>query len=141
MLRSLLAEKMRKEQISARDAARQIGISHTTVNRVIAGDIPNVDNLVAISNWLGVSVPTVLGVETGTKDDVAARVALLIEAAPGLRTLFSSLVEDYQAGRLTSEDVEDILAYAAYRTQRKGITDEQRKAKDVLSEGDRGGNR
>jgi transcriptional regulator with XRE-family HTH domain len=126
MLRSLLAEKMRKEQFSARDAARQIGISHTTVNRVLDGDIPNVENLVAISNWLGVSVATALGVETGTKDDVAARVALLIEAEPRLKQLFGSLVKGYQDGRLTSEDIEDIFAYAAYRIQRKGNSDEQR---------------
>lgn len=140
MLRSLLAEKMRKEQISARDAARQIGVSHTTVNRVLDGDIPNVENLVSISNWLGVTVATALGVETGTKDDVAARVALLIEAEPRLKQLFGSLVKDYREGRLTSEDIEDIFAYAAYRIQRKGNTNEQRTTEDVLSEGDRGGN-
>ena len=141
MLRSLLAEKMRKEQFSARDAARQIGISHTTVNRVLDGDVPNVENLVAISNWLGVSVATVLGVETGTQDDVAARVALLIEAEPRLKQLFGSLVKDYREGRLTSEDIEDIFAYAAYRIQRKGNTDEQRTTENVLPERDRGGNR
>lgn len=140
MLRSLLAEKMRKEQISARDAARQIGVSHTTVNRVLDGDIPNVENLVAISNWLGVTVATALGVETGTKDDVAARVALLIEAEPRLKQLFGSLVKDYREGRLTSEDIEDIFAYAAYRIQRKGNTDEQRTTENALPKGDRGSN-
>ncbi len=140
MLKSLLAEKMRKDQLSARDAARQIGISHTTVNRVLDGDIPNVENLVAISNWLGITVATALGVETGTKDDVAARVALLIEAEPRLKELFGSLVKDYRDGRLTSEDIEDIFAYATYRIQRKGNTNEQRTTKDVPPEIDRGGN-
>ncbi len=120
MLRSLLAEKMRKDRLSARDAARQIGVSHTTVNRVLDGDIPNVENLVAISNWLGVTVATALGVETGTQDDVAARVALLIEAEPRLKQLFSSFVNGFQEGLLSSEDVEDILAYAVYRIQNKG---------------------
>ena len=140
MLRSLLAEKMRKEQLSARDAARQIGISHTTVNRVLDGDIPNVENLVSISNWLGVSVATALGVETGTQDDVAARVALLIEAEPRLKQLFGAFVKDYRDGRLSSEDIEDIFAYAAYRIQRKGNTDEQRTTENALPKGDRGNN-
>ena len=140
MLRSLLAEKMRKGRLSARDAARQIGVSHTTVNRVLDGDIPNVENLVSISNWLGVSVATALGVETGTQDDVAARVALLIEAEPRLKQLFGAFVKDYRDGRLSSEDIEDIFAYATYRMQRKGNTNEPRRTEDVLPEGDRGDN-
>ena len=94
MLQSLLAEKMRKEKLSARDAARQIGVSHTTVIRVLDGDVPNVENITALSNWLGISVATALGVETGTQDDVAARVALLIEAEPRLKQLFGSLVQE-----------------------------------------------
>ena len=68
-------------------------------------------------------------------------VALLIEAEPRLKQLFGSLVKDYREGRLTSEDIEDIFAYAAYRIQRKGNTDEQRTTEDVLPKGDRGGNK
>jgi hypothetical protein len=94
---------------------------------------PDVENLVSISNWLGVTVATALGVETGTQDDVAPRIALLIEAKARLKQLFGAFVKDYEDGRLTSEDIEDIFAYAAYRIRRKGNTNRPR-TEDALPE-------
>lgn len=139
MLQSLVADKMRRERLSARDAARQIGVSHTTIIRMLDGDIPNIENLVAVSKWLGVSLSNALGVASKTNDSVATRVAMIIEAEPRLGNLFSSIVQDFNDGKLGMEDIEDILAYAAFRLSKKGSSDAQ--SEDVLSQRDRGGDK
>ena len=135
MLQSLLAERMRQNRLSARDTARQIGVSHTTVIRLLNGDTPNIENLMAVSQWLGVSLATALGVESGTADNIAARMAMIMEAEPRLKELFSHIVGDYQKGDLTNDDIEDILAYAAFRLRKKDKLGDDVKSQNALPGG------
>ncbi|MDE2104481.1 MAG: helix-turn-helix transcriptional regulator [Patescibacteria group bacterium] len=41
-----------RRNISVRDAAKEIGISHATVSRTSAGKIPNIENYLRITVWL-----------------------------------------------------------------------------------------
>ena len=55
-LSTLLREKIIQENISEREASRQIGVSPTTIARVLSGDLPDLTTMIAMCDWLGVSV-------------------------------------------------------------------------------------
>ena len=60
VLSTLVNEKIRKDWISVREASRQVGVSATTMSRVLEGESVDVDTLIMICSWLGVSPSHVL---------------------------------------------------------------------------------
>ncbi|PKN99570.1 MAG: hypothetical protein CVU42_07605 [Chloroflexi bacterium HGW-Chloroflexi-4] len=119
MIVELIKEKMQKEGLSARAAALEAHVAHTTVLRAIEGRNLDLPSLNKICTWLGVSVADALS-EGGAKDEVlASKMSLLISREPKLKALFEELVSEVEAGTLNSSDVEDIVAYAGYRIKQK----------------------
>ena len=113
MLTSLLASALKSKGLSAREAAKQIGVAHTTVTRILKGkqvDLPTVE---LVSKWLGVNVSDILGVNRS--DSIAAKIALLVESSPALGGVLAEAVSQWEAGQLDEEDIREIIAYANYR--------------------------
>ena len=67
MLAQLLKEKMQKENLSLRAAASEVGVSHVTIVRALKEEPLDLDTIIAISNWLGISPSVVLGTRARRK--------------------------------------------------------------------------
>ncbi len=115
MLSNLLLTKMRERGMSARAVSREIGIAHTTLNRILAGKGADLSTLELMAKWLGVELSTIIGT---TEGDLAKQVALLIEAEPALAEVFTEAVQGVLNGKYSNKDIEDIVAYAAFRLNR-----------------------
>lgn len=119
MIVELIKDKMQKEGLSARAAAKQANVAHTTILRAIEGRNLDLPSLNKICTWLGVSVAFALS-EGGAKDEViASKMNMLISREPKLKSLFAEIISEVEAGTLSTDDVEDIVAYAGYRIKQK----------------------
>jgi transcriptional regulator with XRE-family HTH domain len=115
MLQTLLDNEMKNRRLSSRDVAQMTGLSHTTILRFLKGDQPDLKSVMKICNALGIDPQKAMGVESS---DIAVTIAALIDKHPLLGRMFESIIRDYQEGKLSEEDVNDILAYAAFRIEK-----------------------
>lgn len=119
MLARLVGEKMKKENLSLREAGSQIKTSHTTITRILEGKQIDLKTLNSVCTWLNVSAADVLS-EGGTEADVLTnKISLMVTREPKFRELFTQMVTEFEEGRLTSDEVNDIVAYAGYRMKLK----------------------
>ena len=109
MLRNLLDAKLGERRLSVRAAAKEIGVAHTTLNRVLAGGEVDLDTVVKISTWLNIRPAALLGIESNSDTDA------LLDAVPGLRDILKEIGERIAAGELGPEYLEDVTAYMRFR--------------------------
>ena len=58
---------------------------------------------------------TVLDMEDKSELGLTSKLAMLIEKEPKLAGVFSEAIDEVKAGHLYTDDLADILGYAAYR--------------------------
>jgi len=114
MLRKILESRIAEKQLSNRAAATEIGIAHTTLNRILEGGQIELDTILKIATWSGIPPATLMGIETGDND-----VNLLIAAIPGLKEVLSEAAEKVKSGELDVSALADITAYARFRVLEK----------------------
>jgi len=121
MLGKLVLEKMRERGLSARAVARECGVAHTTVNRLLDNKPVDLDTIERFSNWLGVDMATVFG---STEGDLANQISILIQMEPELGSVFGKAIDGVLNGTYSRRDIEDIVAYATFRLQpTRGVND------------------
>jgi transcriptional regulator with XRE-family HTH domain len=108
----LLKDYMKQNKLASRDIAEKAKVSHTTILHFLKGQKIDMDTFIKLCEALNINPATALGAE---EDKIPKTLALIIERNPRLGTMFTSLVEQWEDGKLTTEDVEDILNYAIYR--------------------------
>jgi len=116
VLAQMVKDKINKNGLSVREAARQIGIANTTVHSVLEGNNVRLDILQKFAEWLDVKYSTLMDIQS--EDPMLKKLAVLVEADPRLGRLFQGMIDDFELGKLTKEDVEDIMNYAEFRMHR-----------------------
>jgi transcriptional regulator with XRE-family HTH domain len=117
LLKALLTDKMKNESLSLREAAKQIGVSHTTVSRILDGSSPDIDTLVAISEWLGVSPSHIIGAYQEGHEGLSEEVSVLLEYSPELAEYIGGLAELVEKGELDPRVMEDVWMYAKFKLE------------------------
>lgn len=115
MLAKLLKTALDEREISVREAAQEMGVSHTTVHRVLNGENPAHVTLLKITNWLGTPAEAFAVVERSSVDGIAGQLLVFIEKNPKLREEFTKVLKAYREGEINEHDVEDIINYVNYR--------------------------
>ncbi|MCL4561890.1 MAG: helix-turn-helix transcriptional regulator [Chloroflexi bacterium] len=115
MLKELMDRKMKEEKLSLRKAGAQIGVAHTTIARILAGEAVDMPTMISVCNWLGVSPSNILGSEGLGNQAVASKLASILEKQPKLAEVFKEAMQRLDAGLIPEQVVSDLVAYAAYR--------------------------
>ena len=132
-LSDLMKEKIRQDQLSYREAAKKIGVAHTTVMRVIDGETTDINTLVKICNWLGVSPSHVLDAETHGTGALGARMAMVLETNPELMKVFQEALDRLDRGEIEQSTLNDIVNYATWRLLISSKKDEEPNEDQQLS--------
>lgn len=121
MLKRVLEERMRSGGLSARAVARETGLSHTTIIRILEGKNVDLDVITTICNWLGISVNNVLASDQNLdeRSTLVADIAAVVEQEPGLAEVFKDAVEEIKNGTMEPNDLRDIISYAKFKIQSK----------------------
>jgi transcriptional regulator with XRE-family HTH domain len=119
MLAKILDDEMSKRRLSVREAGKVIGVSHTTIARILAGEPADVSTLQKVCDWLGISLASALNSEGVGDDALAANIAVLLQREPKLAAVFSSMIEQVKEGNLNPNDVRDIVEYANFKIAKR----------------------
>jgi len=109
MIKSILETRMKEKKLSVRSAAKEIGIAHTTLTRMLVGGNFDLETVFKISEWVGMKPAELLGLETG--DDVS----LLVSAIPGLKEVLTEAVAKIRSGEIDISVLADITSFAKFR--------------------------
>lgn len=116
-IKDILKERRIARGLSMKELAEKVGVSEGTISRWESGDIANMrrDKIAALSDVLGISPMTILGIEEGEHyylNDEVAELAQALYERPEMRVLFDA------SRKATKEDIEqvaDILARLSTR--------------------------
>ena len=115
MLETLLINKIRDDDLSIRQAGKQIGIAHTTVIRLMEGGNCDQTTLVKVATWLNVEPSTLLDSEG--KSDLANKIAVLLEQQPKLADLLGEVLDRVVRDEIKPEAFTEIISYITFRLQ------------------------
>lgn len=119
MFRTILDNELEQRDMSIREAAREIGISHTTLIAARDGTRTlDVGTALKIAKWVGVPLSTLVeeaNPEEFEKNSLFQALQLVLQAAPELEQTFRIAADELAAGTLSLSDFKDITEYAAYK--------------------------
>ncbi len=113
ILSELVREKLSAGRLSDRAAAREIGVSPTTIGRLLKGEDIDVETLIKVCRWLKVAPASMLN--SYEPDHLADSIAAIIEVNPRLTGVLAELTDKIRAGELSPALLRDVIAYAAYK--------------------------
>ncbi len=114
MLPKMMLEKMKERNLSLREAATEIGVSHTTIARILDGKATDIDTLDAVARWMRVPLTTLLDVRT-SEGDLTERIRIAMSLYPELATAFGEIIDGILSGEVEPRVLSDVVAYAAFR--------------------------
>lgn len=123
-----LAEKLRERMdldgMSVRSAGQKIGVSHSTVARIVHGEAVDVDTLVKVCDFLNIPVESVLDVREEPEESLRD-LNLVISTEPELSQVFHKIAQGIINDEIDKTILAEIAAFANYRLEQH--TQEQNK--------------
>lgn len=116
-LGNLVKFKMKQENLSLRQAGKQAGVAHTTIDRVRNGDPLDFDTVKKISEWVGIPVSSAVDVgemKAPMVDEVAAMFSMKTEFSE----VFGKIANKIKSGELSSDILTEITAFASFRMEK-----------------------
>ncbi len=118
MLATLLDSEIKRRKITVRQAAAEMGLSHTTIYDVMKHRPLQVVTANTICKWLGVSITTALD-EPACNDTTAAAISVILRHVPELATTFIEAAEAMEKGTMAPEDLLAVIEFMAYQIHKR----------------------
>lgn len=113
-LSGLVRLKMENEHLSLRSAAEQIGVAHTTVDRVLKEEPVDLTTLEKICDWVGIPVTAVLDI-SDDNNEVMDQLSAAMALCPELSDVFTEIAEKVLKGELEQSILSEVASFASYR--------------------------
>lgn len=114
----LLKKKIETNKLSIREAARQIGVAHTTLIRSLEGNTIDIDTLIAISHWLQINPSDAMDSLITNETAKEKKIFLLFQYFPGLGEKLEQITEMIEMDGLDPKILEDVFEYIEFRLYR-----------------------
>jgi transcriptional regulator with XRE-family HTH domain len=115
LLSKLLDEELKRRGLSIRQAASEMDVAHTTLMRLLDGDMPNLDTAIKAARWLGVQPASIINAEGVGSDALASQIAAVLEMEPAMSKVFEEAMGRVRRGDMSPSTFRDLANYAAYR--------------------------
>ena len=116
LIGELLAQQMRARGMSTRDVASETGVAHTTVMRVLKGNVVSVKTLTLIAEFLRTDPGNFLTRAGGEdQEELAKNLAAIVGSEPALQEVLQNAAAKVQAGTMSADVLKEIISYAAWR--------------------------
>jgi transcriptional regulator with XRE-family HTH domain len=125
LMATLVKEKMTKDKLSFRKAGDQVGVSHTTIQRVADGEQMDLPTTQKIADWLRIPLSTLLDLDSKTDDQLAKQIAAVLYREPQLATVFGEAMKRVLTGEMQPDTFRALAQYAAFQITTQGDVNEQ----------------
>jgi cyanate lyase len=125
LMATLINEKLTKDKLSFRKAAKQVGVAHTTIQRAADGEQMDVPTTQKIADWLGIPLTTLLDLDSKTDDQLAKQIAAVLYRSPQLATVFGEAMKRVLTGEMQPDTFRALAQYAAFQIQTQGAMNAQ----------------
>jgi len=119
-LRDIVKQKMNQDKLSLRTAGDQVGVSHTTIDRVLKEKSVDLETVQKVCDWVGIPITNVLDINQANVEMVD-EVAALISLNPELKKVLRKLDNNIKIGALNPIILSEIAAFISYRMHEKLI--------------------
>ena len=117
----LLEAEMREKGLSMREAAEQIGVTHTTIARILRGRPVSVETLTNVARFLKVDPGNLLETENDA-EQLTKDILLIVGHEPALAGVMHEVAEKARSGEIPQETFRDIVRYAMWRLKESAAT-------------------
>jgi len=114
-LSEIIEDKLKKDGISIREASRQVGVSATTISRIMNKESIDVETLVRVCEWLNVSPSDIIDSELNDERAMGSRIAAILQTNPEISEVFVEALNRLEQGRLDLDTMRDIVSYATWK--------------------------
>lgn len=122
MFISILKHKLYSRNLSIRQAAREIGISHTTLQRTLSGNTLDLETLLKISRFLDIRPELTLNsMDEATLIDQV--VLLFLQSEPELLQKLYFAISQIKSNCLEISDLKEILEFITFKLRQRRVDD------------------
>jgi transcriptional regulator with XRE-family HTH domain len=114
ILSKMLREKIKDKHLSLRDTGIEIGVSHTTVARIIEGKEIDMVTVEKIAKWMNVPIATLLNVDK-PNEELWNKLQVVFSQHPELYKIFNDFIDGVMNDEVASSILTEIVAYAEFR--------------------------
>jgi transcriptional regulator with XRE-family HTH domain len=114
-LSKIVKDKLDHDTISIREAGRQIGVSATTISRILSGESIDVDTLISVCGWAGVSPSDVLDAELKDDRALGSKIASVLGTVPEVWEVFEKIINELDEGNIDLDTTRDLISYTTWR--------------------------
>ncbi len=116
ILSRVLRETIERRKLSVRQAAKEMGIAHTTLNRVLATGECEYATVLKIAKWTGVPTSTLINAPVAKdEEELTYQLNEVLSHEPRLKAVFAEAVRRLNNGEMSEEALRELVAYMAYR--------------------------
>jgi transcriptional regulator with XRE-family HTH domain len=115
MLSKLIEDKLKGDGISIREAGRQVGVSATTISRILNDESIDVHTLVSVCRWMNVSPSDVIDSELHDERAMGSRIAAILQTNPELSEVFIEALNRLEDSKLDMNTMRDLISYTTWK--------------------------
>ncbi len=119
MLSALVHKELASRRISAREAAREMGITHTTVIRILEGKPSDLETIKKTSAWLKVDPISVLNISFQDDKKWLWKFAAILENNPNMLKAFQEIIEDVEVNDINFETINEITSFINFALRKQ----------------------
>jgi transcriptional regulator with XRE-family HTH domain len=117
----LLEAEMRDRHLSMREAAEEIGVTHTTISRILRGRPVSVTTLTNVARFLKIDPGNLLETEN-VDEQLTKDIMTIIGHEPALAGVMHEVAEKAKSGEIPPETFREIIRYAMWRLRESAAT-------------------
>ena len=115
MLDFILQQAMEQRRVSAREVARQTGVAHTTVLRILAHENADLETIKKICGWLRIDPMYVVNLDSGQEEkEWLWKLGMLIESNTIIHIAMKRVFRDLDLREISPRIINDIGAYIVF---------------------------
>jgi transcriptional regulator with XRE-family HTH domain len=115
VLAKIFNKALDEKRLSYRAAANEIGVSHSTVGRVVRGEPADMPTIEKIAAWLNVPPSTLVDIEEEGDAGLAKRIESFVAQYPELARVFDEAIQRVEDGSMEPVVLRELIMYVSYR--------------------------